>query len=359
MESCRTSLPGLTFSCPFLLPLVERAVNKPLQLAILGNPDGWYVKDLRRAAEARGQTTIEVLSFASLQAGSTPTGAAWIRGQRADEGEPSTVALVDETGTNRYHGLLVRTMPLGSLEQVIFRMNVLHLAHHAGVVVMNPPRTLEIAIDKWLTLDTARRTGLPIPRTTVCQGREEALAAFEALDRNVVVKPLFGGEGRGLMHLDDLDLAWRVFSTLEQLGSAIYLQEYVPHRGFDLRVLIIGSKSYSVARHAAGGDWRTNVSRGGQAKPHAISESQLEIARQAAQAVGGWMVGIDILPAADGRDLLLEVNAVPGWRGTAQALHTDIGQTVLEEFSQLLAGTTAPATPIPAASGCSQPEQGR
>jgi tetrahydromethanopterin:alpha-L-glutamate ligase len=335
MESCRTSLPDLISSCPFLLPFVEHAVKKPLQLAILGNPDGWYVKDLRRAAEARGQTTVEVLSFASLQAGSTPAGAAWIRGHRA-EGEPKPVALVDENGASRYHGLLVRTMPLGSLEQVIFRMNALHLAQHAGVVVMNPPRTLEIAIDKWLTLDMARRTGLPTPRTTVCQGREEALAAFEALDRNVVVKPLFGGEGRGLMHLDDLDLAWRVFSTLEQLGSAIYLQEYIPHRGFDLRVLIIGAKSYTVARHATGGDWRTNVSRGGQAKPQAISASQYEMAWQAAQAVGGWMVGVDILPAADGRDLLLEVNAVPGWRGTAQALHTDIGQTVLEEFSQLL-----------------------
>jgi ribosomal protein S6--L-glutamate ligase len=112
----------------------------------------------------------------------------------------------------------------------------------------------------------------------------------------------------------------------------IYVQEFIQHRGFDLRILIIGDDTYCVARHTAADDWRTNLSRGGIAEVFQPNEKQLAIAKAAANAVGGQIVGVDILPTKDGRDVLLEVNAVPGWRGTAKALDTDIAEKVLQFF---------------------------
>ena len=235
---------------------------------------------------------------------------------------------------NHFDAVLVRTMPLGSLEQVIFRMNALHVAQKNGIAVVNSPRSLEIAIDKWLTLDYARQAGLEIPRTVCCQDRESAIEAFQLFDGDVVVKPLFGGEGRGLIRISDPDMAWRVFTTLEQISSVIYIQEFIPHRGFDLRILLVGDDVFCVARHGAIGDWRTNVSRGGKAIAFHASEKQIEIARKAAQAIGGQIVGVDILPTMDDRDILLEVNAVPGWQGTAKALNVDIAMQVLQTITR-------------------------
>lgn len=225
-------------------------------------------------------------------------------------------------------------MPLGSVEQIVFRMNALHAAQASGVHVLNPPRCLEIAIDKWLTLDIAQRSGLLTPRTVCCQTRDDALQAWEGLGGDCIVKPIFGGEGRGIVRVTDRDMAWRVFSTLEQLQSVIYVQEFLESEGYDLRLLVVGEELFCVRRENCG-DWRSNIARGGQAIPHEPTLEQISIAFRASKAIGGWMIGVDVLPTKDGRNVLLELNAVPGWRATAGALHVDMAQLILHRLHEL------------------------
>ena len=302
-----------------------------MRLGVLGSPTGWYMRDLQRAAEALPEnraTSIDSLSFAKLSVGSqqtaTPHVNTWTQ-STDDETKPESTKLSD------YDAVLVRTMPLGSVEQIVFRMNALHVAQSAGVQVLNPPRCLEIAIDKWLTLDIARQSGIETPRTICCQTREDALLAFEKLGRDCIVKPIFGGEGRGIVRVTDADMAWRVFSTLEQLQSVIYIQEFLVSQGYDLRLLVVGDELFCVRRENHG-DWRSNVARGGQAIPHEPTFEQISIAFRACKAIQGWMIGVDILPTIDGRNVLLEVNAVPGWRATAAALNVDMAQLVLNRL---------------------------
>ena len=133
-------------------------------------------------------------------------------------------------------------MPPGSLEQVVFRMDALHRVAAAGVPVWNPPRAVEAAVDKYLTLALLDQAGLPVPPTWTGQSAAEALAAFEALGGDVVVKPLFGSEGRGLVRVSDKELAWRTFHTLERLGAVLYLQRMIRHPGHDLRVFVLGGR---------------------------------------------------------------------------------------------------------------------
>ncbi len=302
-----------------------------MRVGVLGSPTGWYMRDLQRAAEALPEnraTSIDSLSFAKLSVWSqqteTPHASSWT--QSTDESTKS-----ESTNLSDYDAVLVRTMPLGSVEQIVFRMNTLHVALSAGVQVLNPPRCLEIAIDKWLTLDIARQSGIETPRTICCQTREDALLAFEMLGRDCIVKPIFGGEGRGIVRVTDADMAWRVFSTLEQLQSVIYIQEFLVSQGYDLRLLVVGDELFCVRRENHG-DWRSNVSRGGQAIPHEPTFEQISIAFRACKAIQGWMIGVDILPTIDGRNVLLEVNAVPGWRATAAALNVDMAQLVLNRL---------------------------
>ena len=196
--------------------------------------------------------------------------------------------------------VLVRTMPPGSLEQVVFRMDLLAQLEGAGVLVVNPPKAIEAAVDKYLTTARLQAAGLTVPRTIVCQTVDDALSAFAALGGDVVVKPLFGAEGRGIARLQDAAVAQHAFSLLVQSGAVLYLQEFVPHEGSDLRVLIVGERAWAMRRRNPL-DWRTNVSRGATPEPAELTAELEELARRAADAVGAPVAGVDLLPGATGR----------------------------------------------------------
>jgi ribosomal protein S6--L-glutamate ligase len=226
--------------------------------------------------------------------------------------------------------VLVRTMPPGSLEQVVFRMDVLLRLEAAGVPVLNPARAVETCVDKYLAAAKLEQAGLVVPSTVVCQHADAALEAFEQLGGDVVVKPLFGSEGRGLVRVNDVELAWRTFRTLERLGTVLYLQGYIAHLGWDLRVLVLGGRVLAAMRRYANGDWRTNVSQGAVAECVTPTSEEEQLALQAAAAVGAPLCGVDLLPGRDGRVYVLEVNSVPGWRALAPVTGVDVAAEVLK-----------------------------
>lgn len=283
-----------------------------MRFAVLAAPDSWYARDLTRAAG--GDHEIITLPFSEMTAGVRDNG---IRiasaGRRLDE----------------FDAVLVRTMPPGSLEQVVFRMDCLGRHEAAGGVVVNPPRAIEAAVDKFLTTARLQAAGLLTPRTFCCHTADEALVAFAELGGDVVLKPLFGSEGRGITRLNDEALAERAFKMLAQLGAVLYLQEFVPHEGYDLRLLVIGNRILAMRRRNPL-DWRTNISRGAVAEALEPTGELVQIARRASAAVGAPLAGVDILPGKDGQLYTIEVNAVPGWKGLAKALGVDVGRLVLE-----------------------------
>ena len=284
-----------------------------MRVAVLAAEDSWYFRDLLRAAGNDYELTC--LPIQQMQAQVNRSGS-----QRILAGEHD---LAD------FEAVLVRTMPAGSLEQVVFRMDALARYEAAGGVVLNPARAVEAAVDKYVTTAKLVAAGLPSPRTIVCQTAEGAMAAFEALGGDVVIKPLFGSEGRGIARLNDEAMALRAFKLLEQLGAILYLQEYIPHEGFDCRVLIVGERTFCMKRSNPL-DWRTNVSRGATTERFEAAPELLQMARQAAQAVGAVVAGVDLLPARNGNWYVLEVNAVPGWKALASTLEMDIARTVLD-----------------------------
>jgi len=199
---------------------------------------------------------------------------------------------------------------------------------------VNSPRSIEIAVDKYLTTAKLQAAGLLVPRTVACQTWEQALESFATLGGDVVVKPLFGGEGRGITRVADEAIAQRVFKTLEQIGAVIYLQEFVPHEGSDLRVMVIGEQILGMRRRHPH-DWRTNISRGATAEPLDVSEELALLALRATAAVGTTIAGVDFLPGKDGRLYAIEANAVPGWRALSRVTGTDVAERVLEHLGDV------------------------
>jgi RimK family alpha-L-glutamate ligase len=288
-----------------------------LRFAVLAAPESWYARDLARAAGSDHETT--TLPFSEISA---------VVGRSSDLRPPTSVRTAGRDLAD-FDAVIVRTMPPGSLEQVVFRMDCLGRYEAAGGVVINPARAIEAAVDKFLTTAKLEAAGLLTPRTVCCQTADEAMAAFASLGGDVVLKPLFGSEGRGITRLNDEALALRAFKMLAQLGAVLYLQEFVPHEGCDIRLLVIGERILSIRRRNAL-DWRTNISRGAKAEAFSPDAALIEMAQRAAAAVGAPLAGVDFLPGRDGELYTIEVNAVPGWKGLGKALDVDVARLVID-----------------------------
>ena len=286
-----------------------------LQLGLIGEPGGWHLEDLARAGRARGHRVVTI-PWTSL--------ASWI----GDNGEH-----LGPAAASACTAFVIRGMPRGGLEEVVFRMNAVARLEAAGRLVLNPPRSLEIAIDKYLTTARLADAGLPVPRTAVAQDTETVRRHYAALGGDVVAKPLFGSCGRGLERLRSLDDV-TAFLSRQPADSPVYLQEFVPHPHGDLRILLVGERAFAIRRHNRSDDWRTNMSLGGSAEPAEATPAMLDLALRATAATGTEIAGVDLLPAADGRLLVLEVNAVPGWKAVSSVLSIDIAAEVIRLVEQ-------------------------
>jgi len=287
-----------------------------LRIGIIGDFHGWHASRLRETACLRGHQ-VEAVDFRRLAV-------------RVDPKVDPKVQPLWENTREKPNALIVRTMPAGTLEQVIFRMNMLGQVQVAGHQIVNPPRSLEICIDKFLASAVCAQAGLAVPTLEVCQTAEQALESWLRLGQDTIVKPLFGSEGRGMIRVTDEDMAWRVFKTIERLGQVIYLQEFVAHPGWDLRVLVLGGKILGAMKRHGQGHWRTNVAKGGKAEACSVPDQAGQIALQACLATGVVFGGVDLILDPQGRWLLLEVNGVPGFRAFQKATGLDVASLFVE-----------------------------
>ena len=179
----------------------------------------------------------------------------------------------------------------------------------AGVLVLNPPAALAATHDKLLTSRALRRAGLPHPHTWLIA---EGLPA-PVPELPVVLKPRFGSWGRDVTLCqthEDVQAATRRLYT----ENGVLAQELVPPRGWDARLVVAGGRVVGAARRiAAPGEWRTNVSLGGRSVPFTPPALARTLAVLAADAVHADLVGVDLLPTANGW-IVAEINGAVDFR---------------------------------------------
>ncbi|MCA8986864.1 MAG: RimK family alpha-L-glutamate ligase [Planctomycetaceae bacterium] len=230
--------------------------------------------------------------------------------------------------------LLVRSIPPGTLEQVVFRMDLLWMLEQQSVRIVNPPKAIECAIDKFLTSARCHAAGLRVPETVCSQSAKAALESYEQLGGDVVAKPLFGAEGRGMIHVNDPETAGRVFRAWEQIGAVILLQRFLRTTATDLRVMVLGNQILGAIRRTATRDFRTNSAQQGTATLHQISDQEAELALKACQATGVLFGGVDLMYDDQDQLHLLEVNASPGWKQFQSVTGIPVASRLVEWIRQ-------------------------
>ena len=224
--------------------------------------------------------------------------------------------------------IIVRPIGRGSLEEIIFRLDSLHSLEGSGVLIINPPRAIEISVDKYYSLNLLKQSGISVPRTIATEDPEEALEAFEELGRDVVIKPLFGSRGIGSTRISDREIATRIFRTLTYHHNVIYLQEYVEHGFSDIRAFVVGEHVIASMRREAQ-TWKTNISLGARPKPIKLSGELEDLAVKASKTIGCKVAGIDIVESKEG-PLMIEINSQPGWRGLQTVTKVNIADEIVK-----------------------------
>jgi len=300
-----------------------------MRAVILSARTGWHTDELCRALAEREHIGV-VLPYEGLVASLGRVGAG-LPGpeQRRGQTHPAPGLSSADVPIFEADVVLARIIPGGSLEQIIYRVDALHWIEDRGIPVVNTPRAIERSVDKFYTTALLREAGLPTPETIVCEGVDQAMAAVRAMG-DVVIKPIFGSLGHGMVRVSDPDVAFRVVRALDQTRAVFYVQRAIEHDGRDIRAFVVGGRVIgAIERCAPEGDWRTNVARGGSARPFELSSEWERLAVRAAAAVGADYAGVDLLPSRDGEVFVLEVNGIPGWEGLQSATGVDVAGAIV------------------------------
>ncbi len=293
-----------------------------LRVGVLGASGSWHTRGLIGALAARGHEAVAIPAT-RLQSEIDAHGDVHVLG-------PDGVVL------NALDLVFVRGLPRGSLEQVIFRVDALHVLASHGVRCVNDPRALERTIDKSWAGALLASAGVPTPPTIVCERYEGAMRAFERLGGDVVVKPLFGAMGNGIVRIEDPDVAHRVFRALELERTVYYVQRTLAGAGRrDLRVLVVGNEIVGAMERVTDA-WRANVARGARPRAVVLTEAERSLSLAAAAALEVDVAGVDLLVAPDGEIVVLEVNGIPGWQALQSVCAEDLFIRVVRSCEALV-----------------------
>jgi RimK family alpha-L-glutamate ligase len=225
------------------------------------------------------------------------------------------------------NALLIRPIGRGSLEELVFRMDMLYRLERQGVLVINPVEAIEHCVDKYDILALLEDNGISVPRTVATESAAKALRAFAELGGDVVVKPLFGSRGIGATRIVDSEIAFTVFRAITFHHGVIYIQEFVPHGYSDIRAFVIGNQVVAAMRRVSE-SWKTNYSQGAKPTSLQLTSDLEELAVKTSKVIGCKIAGVDILEGPKG-PLIVDVNSQPGWKGLQMVTKVNIANEMV------------------------------
>ena len=230
---------------------------------------------------------------------------------------------LEAPGTGLFAGVDVVLERCVSFSRASYALRVLN---GWGMPTVNTAAVVDLCGDKLLTSQALVRAGLPSPRTLLAFTPESALQAMDTLGYPCVLKPTVGSWGRLLARVNDRDAAEAILEHKETLGgyqhAIFYIQEFVRKPGRDIRAFVVGDRTIG-AIYRSSEHWITNTARGGAASHCPVTPELDRLCREAAHAVGGGVLAIDLLESDRGL-LLIEVNATMEFRNSVAPTGADI-----------------------------------
>lgn len=214
------------------------------------------------------------------------------------------------------------------------RMDLLSALATTGVNLINSVEAIRIMRNKAETIRTFAHHGIPVPKTLITESIEDA-AAFVNKNNPCVLKPLLGFGGSGVRLIEKQFDIRNIYDILkfhsQQYGKgAFLLQQYIENPGYDIRALVVDGEVIADMQRVSTDGIVTNIHAGGTARPNDLEIKDL--AKKAARIVGGWLVGVDIIPDKKGECFVLEANATPGWTGLQSVTEISIAERIAESL---------------------------
>ncbi len=233
--------------------------------------------------------------------------------------------------------LLVRDVGISfGLEEIAVKHDLVKLFEDSGIPVMNSSDAIQNAANKFYSFYLFRRARLPIPRTMVTADLAIAVRAVETFG-TALAKPTFGSQGKGIVKLESAqrDLTAQLAALIKERG-VLYLQEFIPNPGRDIRVFVVGEATLAaIYRVSSAGAYVSNLSQGGTPVACTITDEIRDIAVRAAKAIGADFAGVDLLEGADGM-VVLEINGTPSGKGINRACGIDVTEKIVGHLFERL-----------------------
>ena len=214
-----------------------------------------------------------------------------------------------------------------------------------GVPVINSPQVAETCADKVKNSLALAAAGVPTPATEVTFTKESALESIETFGYPCVLKPVIGSWGRLMAKIDSRSAAEAILEHKATLGhyehKVFYIQEYIEKGGRDIRVLATDGEPVA-AMVRSSDHWLTNAAKGAETEPFSLDETARDLVTRASDAVGGGLLGIDLMETDNGYTVH-EVNHTVEFKALDATTDVDVPAAVVDWLESSLASRSAEA----------------
>ena len=292
-------------------------------IALVTDDPGWHGRELHNAFSRLGYTCTNVsLADCSIN----------VSGEGRSNNNTSSL-LIPGFENTLPDGVFVRGVQGGTLEEVVFYLDVLHALQELNILVYNSVRAIERSVDKGMTSFLLDHAGILTPPTWVGNDVHQAYSFIRrelAMGNKVVAKPLFGSQGK------DLQLITKPedITNFKVYNKIYYLQRFIQtgkESAFDWRIFVIGDQVIASMRRE-GMDWISNVANGGKCYSAVINDQFETIAKDAVKAVDMHYAGVDVMQDLDGKLWVTEVNSIPAWKGLESVNNLVVADRLAQDF---------------------------
>jgi [lysine-biosynthesis-protein LysW]--L-2-aminoadipate ligase len=209
-----------------------------------------------------------------------------------------------------------------------------------GKKVINSYNVAEICGNKLLTSLHLAKANVPTPKTHFAFGPEAASEISARMGYPVVLKPIVGSWGRMVIPVKDKDVMESMIEMREEMASPLskiyYIQDYVERPPRDIRTIVVGDRVITAMyRYSAEGEWRTNIARGGKAEPCPITNELEDACVKASKAVGGGVLGVDLMEDEKEGLLVHEVNNTVEFKGASSVSTKDVAAEIINYVAKV------------------------